>query len=213
MLEKRTIPSYPVITAGTRSTTQSILDLAGSNTITASSLTYAANNTFSFNGTSNYIAGPNIGSLSRFSVESWVKINALPAIATYPAIVSDIYPSTNSKINFAIQVNSNGTFNGQTYQAGWYSTNTQPIVVGVWQHLVYTYDGANQLLYLNGIANTPVAYIGTPVAGTSGLLIGRRHDLLEYVNGSIPSVKIYNRALTATEVSLNFEAMRDRYGI
>ena len=33
------------------------------------------------------------------------------------------------------------------------------------------------------------------------------------VNGSIPVLKYYNRALTAAEISQNFNALRGRYGI
>ena len=43
-------------TNNTRSNTQAIFDLTNNSTITASSLTYASNNTFSFNGSSNFMS-------------------------------------------------------------------------------------------------------------------------------------------------------------
>ena len=90
MLEKRTIPSYPVITAGTRSTTQAILDLTNNNTITASSLTYAANNTFSFNGTSNYIT---VASLANYNFGSNITVEVIHKNigGDYRGVVSNEY--------------------------------------------------------------------------------------------------------------------------
>lgn len=48
---------------------------------------------------------------------------------------------------------------------------------------------------------------------TNPLQLGRRIDgILNYMGG-ISSIKIYNRALTATEVAQNFNATRGRFGI
>jgi hypothetical protein len=45
-------------TTGSRSNTEALLDMSRKTTVTASSLTYTNNNTFSFNGTSNYLTLP-----------------------------------------------------------------------------------------------------------------------------------------------------------
>jgi hypothetical protein len=38
-----------------------------------------------------------------------------------------------------------------------------------------------------------------------------RTDINNRLNGNIASVKIYNRALTASEISQNFNALKSRY--
>lgn len=59
---------------GTRSNTQAIIDLTGNNTVTANSLTYASDGTFSFNGsnTSASILNPTI-STAVYSVMQWIR--------------------------------------------------------------------------------------------------------------------------------------------
>lgn len=65
---------------GTRSNTQAILDITNNNVITTDSLTYNANGTFSFNGTSNVISAGSSSSLSftnaPFTLESIFNITA-----------------------------------------------------------------------------------------------------------------------------------------
>jgi hypothetical protein len=47
----------------------------------------------------------------------------------------------------------------------------------------------------------------------SDYLTGYNSGLDSVLNGKISTAKIYNRALSAAEISQNFNAARDRYGI
>jgi hypothetical protein len=71
---------------------------------------------------------------------------------------------------------------------------------GAWHHYAYTYDGTTNCLYLDG---TKVAESTTrgPSAPVTSVTLGRWVSGSEYLNGRIDEVRIYNRALTASEVT------------
>jgi NADH dehydrogenase [ubiquinone] 1 alpha subcomplex assembly factor 5 len=60
-------------------------------------------------------------------------------------------------------------------------------------------------LYINGVNQVTTANTGTPTANTGGIRLMRRWDGDEYWSGNLSIVKIYNRALSATEIKQNFE--------
>ena len=105
---------------------------------------------------------------------------------------------------------------------GWSSTSYAANLNNTsWYHLAQTYNGSIHCQYLNG------ALVGTTSASGSitydltnnKLLIGSDYltgynsGLDVVLNGKISTAKIYNRALSASEIKNNFEATRDRYGI
>lgn len=86
-----------------------------------------------------------------------------------------------------------------------------------WYHLVGTYDGTNNRLYVNGNleATTAVTITGVPDAG--GVRIGGNlaygGNNGGYAQGKTPISRMYNKALSAQEVKQNYLALRNRFGI
>ena len=93
-----------------------------------------------------------------------------------------------------------------------------------WNHIFATFDGRYIRMYLNGNA------VGTPYdhgsvasiqyAVNNNLAIGRdaaagSSNSVEgnLTNATISNLQIYNRALTASEIQQNFNALRGRFGI
>ncbi|EIC29042.1 LamG domain-containing protein [Methylomicrobium album] len=78
-----------------------------------------------------------------------------------------------------------------------------------WSHLVATYDGANQRLYVNGVevAQSPQTAMIRQSKGK--LRIGGNSLGNEYFHGYIDEVRIYNRALTPDEVVANRDTAVD----
>ncbi|MCI0747497.1 MAG: choice-of-anchor D domain-containing protein, partial [Verrucomicrobia subdivision 3 bacterium] len=75
----------------------------------------------------------------------------------------------------------------------------------VWVHVAAIYNGSNLLLYRNGVQVGSVAASGTISTETTGVIMGAGDNgsfgIGEYINAGLDDVKIYNRALTATEVN------------
>ena len=65
--------------------------------------------------------------------------------------------------------------------------------------------------------NGELKYSGTETISMSGWTgawsIGQRGNGTNYLLGELDNLKVYNKALTDTEVLNNFEATRGRYGI
>lgn len=190
---------------GTRTTTNNLVDLTGNNTFTATSLTYNSDNTFSFNGTNNQISSPYKPSGAR-SFFIWVKFNTLTVASGY-------------QLNGTQEVGAYsyiGIVNGGNiyYYAGAATGGDIGVAVTVstWVNLgfVLNADGSRSV-YKNGVSvHTNTGAIGN--LATAGFTIGALNGNY-WVNGDVPVVSFYNRALTADEVAQNFNAHRGRYGI
>lgn len=95
-----------------------------------------------------------------------------------------------------------------SYTYGGFSYNC----AGKWTNLSIVKNGATTYCYLNGslyASKSSNTYTNQSNFGRYGLSLANA----EGFNGNIPLSKIYNRALTAAEVTQNFSALRGRYGI
>jgi concanavalin A-like lectin/glucanase superfamily protein/chitobiase/beta-hexosaminidase-like protein/parallel beta helix pectate lyase-like protein/uncharacterized protein DUF6298/collagenase-like protein with putative collagen-binding domain/uncharacterized protein DUF1565 len=84
-----------------------------------------------------------------------------------------------------------------------------PLPVNTWTYLALTYDGATLTLYRNGAAVAGAAVSGAPSSTTETLQIGAS-QYGEYFQGRIDEVRIYNKALTATEIQASYESQSPR---
>jgi hypothetical protein len=94
---------------------------------------------------------------------------------------------------------------------------TTTIVRDTWNNITVTWTGANAYIYKNGVQSNTFAKTCNGVPEIDNWRIGGGIALSgatgSYLNGSISSLKIYNRALSATEVFQNFAALRGRHSI
>jgi hypothetical protein len=206
-------PRYWPNQESTRSNTQAIVDLTNNNTITATSLTYASNGTFSFNGSTNHIISTNTGmshGISDFAYSCWAKFDGLPSLGTI--FENGVY-TNGILIRFETNViRIYAQYSTTTYTNAFSFTPT----VGLWYNLVVTRVGNNLLLYSNGVLSSTITF-GTNinvVPSNNLMFIGMsQHQAGQCFNGQIANAQVYNRALSATEVQQNFQALRGRYGL
>jgi len=85
------------------------------------------------------------------------------------------------------------------------ATNGPAVPIGVWTHLAVTYDGTTLRLFVNGVLRNSVSASGGIAASTAPLRIGGNTVFsvpgTEYFAGLIDEVRIYNRALSAAEIT------------
>lgn len=203
-----------------RSNTQAILDLTNNSTITAASLTYANNNTFSFNG-SNYASVNAITGLSDFTVEIWFKSDSVANYRNpidcnwlrYPGSYSNVGPrleqeqSSGGKLNW-IFGDMSGNYEYRDVVSSGLSSS-------VYHCTCLTKNGNIFTSYYNGSVVQSAAATYTWPGDFNDVNIGRGFSTSgeRWFIGQIPSVKIYNGALSAAEVQQSFNAQRTRYGI
>jgi hypothetical protein len=114
--------------------------------------------------------------------------------------------------------------------ASWFTASSDDIALtgsvmtaGTWNYGAVTYENlssagnASSRLYQNGVLvdSGSSATVNLASMPTTNFLIGRPYStsLGRRYNGQIAVVKVYNKALTASEVQQNFNALRGRFGI
>jgi hypothetical protein len=85
---------------------------------------------------------------------------------------------------------------------------TNVINLGIWTHVAGTYDGQNLRLFVNGVQQGILAFTGSIVPSPNyPLTIGKLSDpgqfAQRFFDGKIDEVRIWNRALSATELMAN----------
>ncbi|MDZ4227744.1 MAG: LamG domain-containing protein, partial [Candidatus Levybacteria bacterium] len=175
-----------------------------------------ANKAYSFDG-NDYIqvsdspSFDTVESNNRITVSAWVKRNSdqgpstpnFRTIATrgaYSAVGNSwifVWDSTNSELEFVVNANANRI------------TESLSLTADTWYHVVATYDGSNLRLYFNG------ALLGTPVAEATGFGGSTNNTIYmgsdesgsdRYWRGSLGDVRIYNRALSTTEITALYDS-------
>lgn len=81
-----------------------------------------------------------------------------------------------------------------------------------WHYAALTYDGTQAKTYLDAVLGQTKT-IGPATILTAPAYISTYNGTSAPFNGLISSVTIYNRALSAAEISTNFNLLRGRYGI
>jgi hypothetical protein len=107
----------------------------------------------------------------------------------------------NAKFEFAVQ-----TVSGRN----WVQSTVAP-VQGQWQHVAGVYDGSTIKIYVNGVANASVNVSGNIIAPKPEfkLNIARwmyNSETFRSFNGNIDEVRIYDKALTSSEVASTMAA-------
>ena len=86
------------------------------------------------------------------------------------------------------------------------AVGTANLSLNTWTHLATTYDGSSLRLYVNGNLARTLTTSGNVVVSSSPLRIGGNAVWGEWFSGVIDEVRVYNRALTQTEIQTDMGA-------
>lgn len=218
MFEFRSNVKYNTFVNGTRSNTQSLLDLTSNNTITANSLTYNSDGAFSFNGSSNYMSAPlSIGADPIVTINQWIRRTADFNNAGYWGLGGGAanngingYTSVQNKIGWDLWGQT--TFHtGQDYPLNqWVNV--------CWVKTAPTFTTSTLKVYINGVEyplTTTIRNNSSVVNITSGITVGRLTTAVSayHAPGDVSTTQVYNRALSATEIQQNYNALKGRYSL
>jgi len=182
-------------------------DLSGNNntgTLTNGPTFNAGNmGTIVFDGTNDYV---NISSLitgnQSFSWGAWI----YPIATGTPVFFGNVsaglamisyWDSANNKVRV-------GTYGDDKLTSG------TAILPSTWGYTFWTWNGTTLTSYTNGIADGTASGFSFNISGLY-TTIGNSVNS-QYFNGRISQTLVYNRALSATEISQNYNAVKSRFG-
>jgi hypothetical protein len=204
---------------GTRSVTQGLKDLAGRSTIDLSNVSFDSNAQMTFDGSDDHIlTSENIALNGSQTFEVITTISGGPQSPAGIISNHDYANTSNFGLNH-ISGNRIGMSIGYTDNSREYDSKytTYTATVGTPFHLVMTFDQSSNTvkLYINGVLDSTFVLTKTVKFTSRPVVLGRWDYQYNYYyfNGKIPVAKAYNRALSAADVTQNFNAVRGRYGI
>ena len=200
----------------------SLFDLTGNGlTGTMSNITYS-NPAFTYNGSSSQVSIPDNALLEpgtgNWTMEAWFKPTQFSSSAQ-TVLGKFGNGGTSSIISYAIrQINGNirADFSNGSNAI---TTDDYAIDLNNWVHMVYVWDRTNSMLYTysNGVLKQSKSItISSGIRnGTTNLFIGSYNggEYAQYYTGQIGIVRLYSKALNATEVLKNYNANKVLYGL
>jgi hypothetical protein len=158
-----------------------------------------------FDGSNDYVNLPYqlLSGSQDFTVNIWIKANSHAA-----GTIFGNYPAGNLQLFYGTVATGMWLNNASTYLDSPGTEFTTNPVFFTAQRI----GGNETIVYLNGILKKTGASTST-IGSVSNFRMGTNTSNGEVYNGNIAQVSIYNRALTAAEISQNFNATRSRFGI
>ena len=179
-----------------------------------SNVSYVAgkiNNGTLYNGSNSYTevnASSGVTFTNNITISAWVKPASVIHAYTDRGIVAKNDGATESFLltHLGDQSGTKDTWGGFVIIGGqekWINGTTEP-VAGSWYHVVMTYDGAYQKIYVNGATEKNIIMSGGVSSNSSNIVIGARGlagtTPSRVFNGVIDEVAYWNKTLTAAEI-------------
>ena len=202
-------------------TTWTDLSGNGKNGTLVNGVGYSGDNlgSLSFDGSNDYVGG-NLGSLNApFTLEVFGKFNNVTQYNyEYFGSIGDFSADGMISISKMGTRDSNSSYHGFMYVypgSGDARKTNIDLRTTNYQHLVVVLLSSSPYIrvYKNGVEGSMVDSLSAPINTNGNYRIGTWANNTWWLNGNISSFKVYNRALTASEIQQNFNALRGRFGI
>jgi hypothetical protein len=202
-------------------------DISGNNRhgtlVNSPGFTSTAGGALTFNASNTYVTLGNIGTIGNYqTIEIWFYSTSVTNYLNMCDMNYSTYGSTGN-VGPRLEQNSNGTSNTGWVYGGNTSNNSiyngqntnYTIYANNWYSAVWTNNNGNVSYYLNNtLINTQTSPNGF-ITTFGDVNIGRGFSLAgnRYFNGYISMFKIYNKAMTSTEVGINWNVQKSRFGL
>ena len=153
-----------------------------------------------FDGTNDLVTIADSASLdltSGATIEAWVYPTSVSGTRT--AVLKEI----SGNLAYALYANDSanrGRGSVRINSVTRSSASTATLPLNTWTHIAMTYDGSTLRFFRNGSQNSSLAVTGLITTSSSPLRLGGSQVFGQYFAGRLDDVRIYNRALSATEI-------------
>ena len=197
---------------GTRSNTASLIDLKKTRSINISGASFDSTGQPVFDGTDDVVSlGTNFNLNNKsFSVESIIKWDGGSEDTFFS--YKDSAGGTQKDIHWRIYTTGQLRFD---FYSNSINSSTGSIVAGEYVHLVTTYNFGSDscICYKNGevlMSGSAGPFLGNDTNSTA--YVGA-WGTTQYFGGKIPILKMYNSAISATEIKQNYNAYKKRFDL
>ena len=206
-------------------TTWTDLSSTGNNGTLTNGTGYSSQNggVMTFDGVNDFVDCGNSSTFNQtnaLTLSTWVKINSLSSENT---LIGKQWCNLN-QYSYFLYVDKQGKLVFNTANSGecngFFSTytSTNSLSINTWYNVVISFTNTSIKIYLNGqLISGSLSGINTGLfVGNAPVLLGTYRSLNGnyglMLNGSMGSTLIYNTALSASEVTQNFDATKTRFG-
>ncbi len=141
-----------------------------------------------------------------FTLEAWVNPRA---ITPWDMIFLKEAPGSLAYGLYADSGGGNSPPSGWVAENGTYATTRLPL--NTWTHLAIAYENNTARLYVNGTLVSTDPYVPATTASTGPLRIGGNAIWTdEFLDGRIDEIRIYDRALTTTQITTDMNTAVNR---
>lgn len=210
-LDAANLKSYP----GTGTTWY---DISGNNNhgTLNNSPTYNSQGYFTFDGINDYVSLTSTLAIAQGIYSSSVEVIAYRNSTTnFEVMFGGGTQSTNNGFYYGFRAGSNN------FMYAYYGNDQDGSTASnvTWNHYVATYsiEASSRYRYFNSTLLSPSQASGVTNTSSANFAIGAYQiapgNIVSFFAGKIAMVKVYNRALTDSEVKQNFNALKGRFGI
>ncbi len=154
-----------------------------------------------FDGVNDWVTIDDVTDLrltTAMTIEAWVNPSAVSNWRTV------IMKERAGELAYALY--SSGLNRPSAYLLGGSATSGSAITVNTWTHLAATYDATTIRLYVNGVQRATAARTNALAASAGALRLGGNSIWGEWFAGRIDDVRIYDKALTAAQITTDMNA-------
>ncbi len=194
---------------GTRSDSQSIINLSGTSTVTVNNNPFtnpAINPQLNFDGSDDFVSSNQniVHGTSEFSYFAVVRLSGKPSLGT-------IFENGSWTSCLLIRYETNGI---TIYSMGsyWGKFSFDP-PLNTWYHLGFVRRGNTIFFYVNGVNTASMGFTAN-ISPSANLYVGMsQHAAGQCFNGSINVASVYTRGLTDGEVLDHYNHYKTRFNL
>ena len=163
--------------------------------------------------------------LNTHTFSIWIKVNSDDSFEPFGFLNTSFTTAYRLKINLNDTTDTNTpgrvSFFGRGTSSNMFTFDFDPSVNdGNWHNIVFVFSSIstnNVTAYYDGSSvSTSTGFSQSPSMGTTSYpffigAVNNRGSILRPLDGNIANIQIYNRALSASEVLQNYNALKDRF--
>lgn len=161
-----------------------------------------------FDGVNDYVNVPDTGTsaldVARVTIEAWIRIKDYDTDADHSMVINK-----ESAYEYGLE-DLTGRLQGAANPPCWRWAGTPVIPLNVWTHTAVVFNGTHELHYVDGKLNETLTCNGDIGTNDHDLRIAARGGdgfIFSMFNGAIDEVRVFDRALSPSEIGLTPEEL------